>query len=75
MEFEPLMLRTLGTHPLFLLSQFVDIGYDFKLLDYETRSLRPVTLNRLLEECKKNGRADLYLEKGGRLTRNQRRNH
>lgn len=63
MEFEPEMLRNLGTDPLDLIRDFFDIGYDFKLLDYGTQTLRKIAPSHLLKECSKNGYVDLYLEK------------
>jgi len=62
MEFEPEMLRNIGTDPLDLLDGFSSIGYQFRLLDYQTKSLLTVNPAGLLDECKKNGYVDLFLE-------------
>lgn len=63
MEFEPDMLRNLGTDPIALLQQFASLGYECSLIDYDIKSLRQIALDRLLDECKKNGYVDLFLEK------------
>jgi FkbM family methyltransferase len=62
MEFEPEMLRNIGTDPVDLLDDFSALGYHFRLLDYQTKSLLTLKPADLLEECKKNGYVDLLLE-------------
>lgn len=62
MEFEPEMLRNMGTDPLDLLRGFSSLGYQFRLLDYRTKSLLTVKSADLLDECRKNGYVDLFLE-------------
>ena len=62
MEFEPGMLRNIGTDPLALLCDFERLGYDCRLIDYETKTLIKLDPSQLLDRCLKNGYVDLYLE-------------
>jgi hypothetical protein len=57
------MLRNIGTEPLGLLGDFKELGYGFRLLDYERKILREVEMQDLLKECDKNGYGDLFLER------------
>lgn len=63
MEFEPEMLRNNGTEPLGLLEELKHYGYSVKLIDIEREELRAADAVQLIEECKRNGYVDLFLEK------------
>ena len=62
MEFEPEMLRNLGTDPLGLLRDFRALGYSFRVMNYETKTLEVVEGDELLNRCARSGYVDLLLE-------------
>jgi len=62
MEFEPVMLRNIGTDPVALLRDFERLGYNYKLIDYDTKTLIKLDPGQVLNRCQGNGYVDLYLE-------------